>query len=267
VRYEMTVRTQIAFFDPTERLDEKSDPIQAIIHFEGMDFVWHPNLDRESHDAPTVTVMVADQRGDYLPEAIAMEQLLSAMTYLYNHPIESLYGGASSFAGPLDRAVIRAGAGTPGGAVGVLACNPPGEVVVVSDDRLRLVLALYREGLAAESPFYRFLALWNALDAAFDGDEDQRDGFIRGSPTRAPGWFGHYENPPPDWVSYLQDSNRNAVAHAIRRSPTLPVLNPDAPRDRGRLVQDNRLMKDLVRDRVEERWPYAVFSRPRATAS
>jgi Methylamine utilization protein MauJ len=55
----------------------------------------------------------------------------------------------------------------------------PAVVAVGDDPHLRLALGLYREGLNAGSPFYRFLAFWNALDPVFPGTKKQRNDFLR----------------------------------------------------------------------------------------
>ena len=130
---------------------------------------------------------------------------------------------------------------------------------VDEDPRLRLVLALFREGRSADSPFYRFLAFYNALDAAFDNDELARDSTIReilsGGPTpRGQGADGF------DWADYLRDALRNAVAHAVRRAGK-PVLNPDDLADRNALNEASATVVRLLRRRVNDRWPGGVLAR------
>jgi hypothetical protein len=44
--------------------------------------------------------------------------------------------------------------------------DAPREVVMADDERLRVTLAHYREGLNTPSPFFGFLGFWNALDVA-----------------------------------------------------------------------------------------------------
>lgn len=225
-------------------------PEQVVITFEGRDFVWHPNLEPGPDGEewwPGLTVTVEDMN-DYEAEAESMHRLLSALSFEYRQPMEVAAFGASGevdpFAPPIPRAARRG--------FGDLISEAPKGVEVVDDDRLKLVLALHREGLCSESPFYRFLSYWNALDAAFDNDESRMKSFVTSvAPTT--GHRESYDPPPPDWWDYLRDSNRNAVAHAVRR-PGKPVLNPDVPRDRERLYRDSWILDDLVRRAVEDRW-------------
>lgn len=228
------------------------------ITFEGRDFVWHSHPERlpergEGRDFPVVTVMVADP-SDYLEEALAAERFLSALSFAERVSMASANSGAASWPGPLDSPTVRAG----GADSGWIATDVPARLEIANDDRLRLVLALHREAISADSPFYGFLAYWNALEASFDDDDKALNVFINASPVRAPGWFRDREIPAEGWSTYLRESSRNAVAHAVR-APGRPVLDPDDPRDRSRLTRDSDLLDHLLRYRVEERWgPYAV---------
>ena len=131
------------------------------------------------------------------------------------------------------------------------------------DDDLRLVLALHREGRSAGSPFYGFLAYWNALEAAFDLDEQQLAAFIDAAPARAVAGSTTTRHRRRDGRGTCAESNRDAVAHAVRKSSRDTVRDPDDPRDRGRLNRDSRLLVRLLEDRVEQRWGrWAVSARP-----
>jgi hypothetical protein len=249
----MGVRANVAFHTqhPPYPLDHLPGPEQVVIRFEGRELVWHPNLEPDpdgQHWWPGLTVVVNDP-DDYAAEAELLHRFLSALTFQLKRPFEVVISGGSGTADPLAPPVPRA----LRRGLGDLVTDAPAEVEVEDDERLRLVLALYREGLTSESPFYRFLSLWNALDAVFNNNVDAMTEFVNAhAPSLAAGREG-YDPPPDNWASYLYDSNRNAIAHAVRR-PGSPVLDPDAPGDRARLHRDSRLVGDLVRGAVSEQW-------------
>jgi hypothetical protein len=255
-RYETGVRANLRFH--TKRppfTNQFPEAEQVVIEFEGREFVWHPNLEPGPEGQewwPNVTVMVVNP-DDYVEEMTAMQRFLSALAYEFETAVEPMSSGAAGWPGPLDRPVAMAARRGYGDRVS----EAPLGLVVEDDDRLRLVLALNREGLNSESPFYKFLSFWNALDAAFDNDEPAMAEFLN---RTAPLYAGHrssYDDPPSDWADYLRESNRNAIAHAVRPAGR-PLLDPDDPLDRERIYRDSRLLQDLVRARVRERWPSGV---------
>jgi hypothetical protein len=264
VRYEVAVRTTVHLYADAAALQvpPPHDEEPFAIRFDGRDFVWHPNAEVDPErgpDVPTITVMTGSS-SDYHVEMLAVERFLSALSFRYRGPFTVLSSAGASWPGPFDPAVARA----PGTQRFGIAYEAPEEVSVVDDERLRLVLALHREGRSSDSPFYRFLAYWNALEASFDLDSRQLAAFIDGSPKRARGWFRDFETPEEGWAEHLRRSNRDAVAHAVRSSPRATVRDPDEPRDRGRLGRDSGLLANLVLDRVEQRWGrYAVTTTPR----
>jgi hypothetical protein len=197
--------------------------------------------------------VVVENSDNYDAEAELLHRFLSALTFQIRRPFEVVAFGGSGKPDPLAPPTPRAARR----GLGDLVTDAPAEVEVEDDERLRLVLALYREGLTTESPFYRFLSLWNALDAALDNDINAIKQFVN---AEAPRWAAGregYDPPPDDWAAYLYDSNRNAIAHAVRQ-PGRPVLDPDTPADRARLYRDGRVLDDLVRAAVNERWERPV---------
>lgn len=159
----MAVSTPVRFYDAAASFDVAE---QTVIMFAGHRFVWHSN--GEEHERgdpcwPTVTLMVPDA-DNYAGERLATNQFLSAMSFTLNYPMSVITSAATGFKGELDPALLR----QPSPSVGMIVTNAPTEITVESDQRLRLVLALFREGRSADSPFYRFLAYFNALDAGFE---------------------------------------------------------------------------------------------------
>lgn len=252
-RYEVAVDTPIRF-SPHVRAEPFAIAEQTVTLFDGYRFVWHANnAERDNNEPclPTVTVVVRNQ-DNYLEEIVATNRFISAVSYALNYPMSIQTTVATGFKAEFDRPALR----QPSPSLGTMIVSPPSEIIVAKDARLRLVVALYREARFTASPFYGFLAYFNALDAAFDNDEPARDSFIRTSldTTAVKAW---QEASPPDWPNYLRDNLRNAVAHAVRR-PGKPVLDPDELTDRNQLGRASILVSDLVRRRVLERWPTGV---------
>jgi hypothetical protein len=254
-RHEVAVRANIVFHTLQPPFDVlRVTPEQVVIGFEGRDFVWHPNLEPGQYGEewwPSVTVVVED-RNDYEKEREFMQRFLSALSYELRQPIDVLTGCGSGVADPLAPPLPTANRRRRGNQ----SSEAPAAIEVTDDERLRLVLGLYREGLNSDSPFYRFLSFWNALDAAFDHDIPCIKAFLEAEAPRRAGALD-YASPPDDWPDYLYDSGRCAIAHAIR-DPGRPVLDPDLPDDRARLHRDSGLLERLVRAAVEQRWPRAV---------
>jgi hypothetical protein len=177
VRYEVAVRTNLVFH--TQRLPYRQpfpDPETVVIEFEGRRFVWHalgPNAEGEDR-WPTVTTMVVDSN-DYAAERLAMERFLSAVAYWTSQPIESLTSGGAGGTQEMDPPVVNALRRGYGNSL----YDTPSELVVIDDARLKRVLGYYREGLNTESPFFRFLAFWNALDVACDDYPGRLPAWIR----------------------------------------------------------------------------------------
>lgn len=233
----------------------RPQPETVAIDFEGRRFVWHAIEPDEAGTEywPTVTTIVGEDE-DETEVAQAFERFCSALAYIEQTSIEPLGYGGAGWAGEMDPPVARH---FRRGLAGHLH-GAPTEVIVQGDDRLRVCLAHFRDGLNTSSPFFRFLAFWNALDVACDD-----------YPGRLPAWVAanaaarwneeEGENPAPtDVWEYLTESGRHAIAHAVRDGRG-PEIDPDDPEDRVRLGRDAALVRQLVGQRIRERWgDYAV---------
>jgi hypothetical protein len=260
VRYEVAVRTNLTFHtqNPPHRIPFP-EPETVVIDFEGRRFVWHalgPNDDGDDR-WPVVTTMVADA-GDYEGERVAMQRFLSALAFSTSQPVEVLTEGGAGWPLEMDRPVVNA---LRRGFANHLF-RAPGEVVVEQDDRLRLVLGHFREGLNSGSPFFTFLAFWNALDVASEDYDGGMPSWIRATAPDHAHLRPGQEPQPDDWWTYLQNDRRSAVAHAVRDPGRGVDLDPDDPNDRAKLAGDTRMLQSLVEARVRERWgTYAVWMR------
>lgn len=227
---------------------------RVVIDFQGRRFVWHAGREVEGEQCwPVVSAMVGDS-ADYAVERLEANRLLSALSFSLDYPMSVATSAATGYKTELDRPLLA----QPGYSATIIT-PAVSTVRVIDDERLRLVLALFREGRSADSPFYRFLAFYNALDAAFDNDEPARDGTIRAVLNGGPAPRGLRPD-GFDWADYLRDALRNAVAHAVRLEGK-PVLNPDDLADRNALDQASAAVVQLLRRRVNDRWPGGVSAR------
>ncbi|MBK9179973.1 MAG: hypothetical protein IPM45_10480 [Acidimicrobiales bacterium] len=220
------------------------------IAFDGLRFVWHPNdgvgIEGDS-SWPTVTVVSTST--NHTAEMRATNRFLSALSHLYDVPMAVLATSATGYKGEFDSPLLR----QPLGPFTRILVPAPSSVDVLPDQRLRLVLALEREAKSARSAFYRYLAYYNALDAAFDGNASAlaafADSYIEGSP---PG-------NDPSWSFYLTKSVRHALAHTVRDEGRM-VLDPDESDDQITLSIATDKLLQLLRLRTRERWPDGVRS-------
>jgi hypothetical protein len=140
--------------------------------------------------------------------------------------------------------------------------DAPSEIVVVDDDRLKLVLGYYCEALGTNSPYFRLLAFWNALEIACEDYAGGMPAWIRATMAEYPHLRGGDDPAPADWWTHFTEERRHAVAHAVRDPGRAPDLDPDDPNTRERFWLDARLFDDLARMRVAQRWgDYAVHRR------
>ncbi len=124
--------------------------------------------------------------------------------------------------------------------------------------------AYFREALGTGSPFFKFLAYWNALSVACVDLDGELKPWLVATMEKHPNLRGDNKPPPPDWWEYLFWEQRGAVAHAVRGEKYPPEMDPDDPETQSRFDVDARLLQDLVRIRVRERWgDHAVYGRPR----
>lgn len=247
-RYEVAVSTTLGF---SSRVTSPLEEEGTVIEFEGSRFLWHPARESAGEKVlPVLTTPIPEFMDTYDREHLVIERLLSALCFRFDQPMvvaaAMAMGARSEMAPPM--------LGHPGHRSMTLF-EPITSIAVRDDDRLRLVLALYREARSANSPFYRFLAFYNALEAAFDSHE-RFEGFIRESMRDVP-IPSRPDSTPVDWPYYLREHLRNAIAHAVRYG-SRPVLNPDGFKDKRTLEQAARHVARLVRQRVDERWPSAV---------
>jgi Methylamine utilization protein MauJ len=272
-RLEVPVRTPLRFVKGAvvPLLDPSPELASVVIEFDGREFGWLANAPRsfagiERQVAPTVTTMIDVDDEAALDEAVwdaarePLQRLLSALAFRYDVQMAS----APSSGGSGTPSLLHPhGAFVVDDSHGYVYAVAPSRVVVAPCERLRLVLAVYREGQNASSPFYRFLAFWNVLDTVFDGDESKRDAFIN---VEAPKSTARVPISAATPAEHFRDESRHAIAHVIRRKPTDRVIDPDLPPDRERLDLEEDWLRELARKAILERWPTPVTLEPAASA-
>ena len=125
------------------------------------------------------------------------------------------------------------------------------------DEKARLALAFYREGLTLNSVAYQCLSFFKILNIVFRSSKDQvawidanvvdarqRDAFSTREWEKKAGF-----DPTKETAGgYLYVSNRCAVAHANAH----PLIDPDDPNDRQRLANDLPMVKVLAEHFIEK---------------
>ena len=162
MRYEVAVRTPISFYTQRAGLD-RPPPEDVVIEFEGRRYVWHAtHVGPDGEECwPTVTTVVANGE-DYEAERGAMERFLSTVSFNWEESLEVVNAAGAGWPAEMDRPVAVS---TRSGDIRQLH-EAPLELVVEGDERLTRVMGYFRDAAATASPFYRFLAFYNALDVA-----------------------------------------------------------------------------------------------------
>lgn len=127
------------------------------------------------------------------------------------------------------------------------------QLQVANTDIDAAALALYREGLSLDNPFYGFLSLYKAISVVIPKGKE-RGAWISGALDRLD---DHRAKERRDVLRasgtdvglYLQNECRNAIAHAGRQ----PYVNPDEADDHFRLTRDLPLLRNLAELAIEER--------------
>lgn len=127
------------------------------------------------------------------------------------------------------------------------------EIQVAKTDTDAAAVALYREGLSLDNPFYGFLSLYKAISVVIPNGK-QRGAWIaealdRLDDNRAKERRDALRASGADVGLYLQNECRNAIAHAGQQ----PFVNPDEVDDHFRLTSDLPLLRNLAELAIEER--------------
>jgi hypothetical protein len=274
-RVEIALRTPLRFhsrapdFAPPAIELGKTETVA--FEFEGRTFVWHvfdptpaSTPFGEQRWAPTVSV-VHDDDVDRPEAAASVARLLSALAFHYNLIVDvdgPFYATGSGESDPFRPAIARA--------IDTFATGwtepAPERIEVVDDQRLRLALAVYREGVNAQSPYLGFLAYWGVLDAVYGPHRKDVDAFVNAEASKGGGLEDYAKRVDAKWTApedetvaaYLRDHSRNAIAHVIRGRDDLPHIDPDDPAARVRLGAEGYWVREIARRAILTEWPNAV---------
>lgn len=129
-------------------------------------------------------------------------------------------------------------------------------VVLVRDDQ-RLALALYRDALASNTDFYRFLNFYKIINIRYHYGADQKAWIDTNltkvgprqmkSKSRADELLGAGKK----IGEYLYEQGRCAIAHASY-STGEAIRDPDDPKDRREITKDLDLMQELAQVFMED---------------
>lgn len=243
------------------------------IEFAGRLFVWHAFPTIRNHEAPsvgheewgpTVTVVVEDE-DDEGAAADDLQRFLTALAFWLHQPAEAVSFGSSGESDPFHPAIHRALRTH----VGWMLAEPPAAISMRREPRLRVALAYFREALNAGSPFYRFLAFWNSLEAAvgMTRDSTSRDRLINSlaERVRETVWDARYPF-PPDLASALRDDSRHAIAHVLR-DPGGREIDPDRAADRVRITSEADALSWITENAIKTAFPDPVTGRMRQPAN
>lgn len=114
-------------------------------------------------------------------------------------------------------------------------------------------LALYREGVSLDNPFYAFLSLYKVISVAIPRGKERSawisDALDRLDDHQARERRDALRSSGTDIGLYLWNECRNAIAHAEKQ----PYVNPDEVDDHFRLTRDLPLLRNLAELAIEER--------------
>jgi hypothetical protein len=115
---------------------------------------------------------------------------------------------------------------------------------VATNDRQRLALALYRDGLNSENEFYRFLSFYKIINILHSDSKDQMRWVNINIPNLKFEAAKRVQElaPKGDIGNYLYVQGRTAIAHAFSR----PIRDPDQPGDRTEVGSDCVVVKALA---------------------
>lgn len=234
--------------------------------------MWHeiptspalPPLFPEFAYTPTITLVYSNE-ADQDEAANDIGRFISALVFHYEYVIDPISpfflsgSGETDHFHPPGRRELRGFAGT-------VVESAPARVEVEDDDRLRLALAIYREGVNA-NPYLGFFAFWSVLDAVFDGRAGDVDAYVNRQAAKTVGGIEDYARrviprwePPADQTvaTYLREHGRNPIGHVIRERKDAPHINPDDNATRHRLAAEGYWLRAVGKRAILERWPDPV---------
>lgn len=212
-----------------------------VLEFEGIDFILRPSDDQSS---PTI-VLNATAYG--LSRQDAQNRILKLATALaWNErakiDIHTWMSGGRPF-----------GVGKWRGKV-VQEFIASDELVSPKDSAAWVTLALYREALSVDNPFYSFLGFFKTVSSIYKDGRERGAWFREALPLieekRARQRIETLSAEGIDVAAYLFSEGRNAIAHAEKEAS----VSPDNMIDLERITQDLPIIRGLAELAIEQRY-------------
>jgi hypothetical protein len=214
---------------------------RQIVEFEGRDFLLLP----QSPDADqNAAVALRSDRYALSPEEARREvmRFCSALSWSEKSGLSILAWGGGNLPRPI---------GIQRGRV-IRSFLDAEHLPLTKTSEEKAAIALYREGVSLENPFYAFLSLYKVISVLLPKGKARgvwiTNALDRLDDHRAKERLEVLRNNKIDVGLYLFKECRNAIAHAEQE----PFVNPDEVDDHFRLTQDIPLLRNLAELAIEE---------------
>jgi hypothetical protein len=168
----------------------------------------------------------------------AINRFLSALSWKCDAPSINNYGWAgNSMPVPVLKSKMSNG--------GCPLKYFPTEVYEIKDEKAKLAIALYKEGLSLNSVPYRFLSYFKILNIFWKDNkivEELRGEISKATDPESIQRIDEIKKNDGDPALYLYKSGRCAIAHAYSD----PIVDPDNVEDLRNLSKDLYLIKTIV---------------------
>lgn len=213
--------------------------VQQVLPFEGMDFILRPEDDQVM---ATICFNARLHRLDVKQGQAKILKLATAMSWGDGGSLAVTRWVSGSHPIGLGNRRMRV----------VREFMTPDDLPQPAEEEAWVALALFREGLASQNPFYAFLNFFKVI-AAIHRDGRARGAWIQGKLASLDADLAIKRHDElrasvPDVARYLFDEGRNAIAHAEKDY----FVNPDEPLDYERISQDIPIIRNLAEIAIEE---------------
>ena len=135
----------------------------------------------------------------------------------------------------------------------------PKSMSEIKNDKAKLAIALYREGLSIDSVPYSFLSYFKILNIFWkDKFTNRRNDLVEGIRSEIENIedqecierINHIKEMVDDVAYYLYESGRCAIAHAWSE----PIVDPDNIDDLHRLSEDRKIIKIIATNMIKRKF-------------
>lgn len=214
---------------------------EEYLEFEGKTFRWINGT-----YGSRALLITASEAGSFESAASSVQRLISWLAWLTDIPIRV----KSSVEAQLRLKPWL----VPSRGGGAVAYSPEYlRLQPYADEKRRMGVSIYREGVNAESPYYKFFSFYKVVQLPFDGKGKGVAEWIDsvGPKVNAGGVVERVHEIRDKGVSlsdHLYAAGRNAIAHVNHE----PRMDPDNPEDTVEFIKDARLVqafaKAVIRD-------------------